>query len=70
MHSHIPGEMSCAFLFNRPPREPEKCRIPQDILACVKSCDRRNTVCIAREQLKAQDKRDKEHGASEVSEEV
>ncbi len=55
---------------NRPHRKLEKCRIPQDILSCAKWLDHRNTICISKERRKAQGKRDKEDGASEVSKEV
>lgn len=55
---------------NRPPRELEKCRIPQDISHMAKRQGRRNTWCISRERRKAIYERDKEDGALEVSEEV
>ncbi len=52
-------------LYNRLPREPEKCRIAQDIL-----CRKKRLECSTRESHKARRRRDKQDGASEVSEEV
>ena len=57
-------------MLSRLPRELEKCRIAQDILCRAKRLDRSTTLCNAREKHKAQCKRDKQDGASEVSEEV
>ena len=64
---HIPNQKSKQ---NRLPRKLEKCRIAQDILCRAKRFDRSTTLCNAREKHKVQCKRDKQDGASEVSEEV
>lgn len=67
---HIIPCICAVFFYNGLHRKLEKCQMPQDFLCLTKSHDRRNTACIAREQLEVRCKIDKADGASEVFEEV